>query len=455
MAMPATVAGAVSWWREPTKDQWLAWWAAWLGWTLDAFDFTVFLLIMVPIAQEFNVPLAEVTAVFTITLWMRLVGACASGWLADRVGRKIPLMISIIWYSFCNFIAGFSPTFMFLFVFRALLGIGMGAEWPAGAALAMEQWPARSRGFMSGVLQGSWGLGFLLSSALYGLAYSYIGWRGMLWIGVLPALSVFYVRKFVKEPPVWLENRRLQRQEKREVRAPLISIFKRDLIFNTLMACWWMASNFVVYYSIYALFATHLQKDLNLSPGLVATPLALANFVGFLAMGWWGWVADRLGRRWSMIIPAALAVPIAPLYLLTTDFTWIAAGFVLQGAFGGAPLQPAAELPLRALPDRGAGDGKRLLLSPGGDLRRARAAGARLLCDDLQPRLCDPDAGLDNHRGRQCGHLPALEPGDQGQGPGARSGRRLNPRATLAVMAVARAERASFKNPRGHSLPWP
>jgi MFS family permease len=73
------------------------------------------------------------------------------------------------------------------------------------------------------------------------------------------------------------------------------------------MACWWMASNFVVYYSIYALFATHLQKDLNLSPGLVATPLALANLVDFLAMGWWGWVADRLGRRWSMIIPAALA----------------------------------------------------------------------------------------------------------------------------------------------------
>src|SRR5262249_7574145 len=99
-----------------------------------------------------------------------------------------------------NFIAGFSPTFMFLFIFLALLGIGMGAEWPAGAALAMEQWPIRSRGFMSGVLQGSWGIGFALSSLIYGLLYSYIGWRGMLWVGVLPALSVFYVRKFVKEP---------------------------------------------------------------------------------------------------------------------------------------------------------------------------------------------------------------------------------------------------------------
>jgi MFS family permease len=96
--------------------------------------------------------------VFTITLWMRLVGATAAGWMADRMGRKTPLMISILWYSLCNFIAGFSPTFAFLFFFRALLGIGMGAEWPAGAALAMDSWPARSRGFMSGVLQGSWGL---------------------------------------------------------------------------------------------------------------------------------------------------------------------------------------------------------------------------------------------------------------------------------------------------------
>ena len=190
MATENGTVNTVPWWKEPTKDQWLAWWAAWLGWTLDAFDFTVFLLIMVPIAKEFGVPLTAVAVVFTITLWMRLVGAVASGWLADRIGRKTPLMISILWYSVCNFIAGFAPSFWFLLLFRALLGIGMGAEWPAGAALAMETWPARSRGFMSGVLQGSWGLGFLLSSAVYGLFYDYLGWRGMLWIGILPALSV-------------------------------------------------------------------------------------------------------------------------------------------------------------------------------------------------------------------------------------------------------------------------
>ena len=200
MTTTVDTAGRIPWWMEPTKDQWLAWVAAWLGWTLDAFDFTIFLLLMVPIAEAFKVPLVEVAAVFTITLWLRLVGAVGSGWLADRIGRKTPLMISILWYSICNFAAGLSPTFALLFLFRALLGIGMGAEWPAGAALAMESWPARSRGIMSGVLQGSWSIGFLLSSAAYGLLYDVIGWRGLLMLGILPAFAVVWIRIYVKEP---------------------------------------------------------------------------------------------------------------------------------------------------------------------------------------------------------------------------------------------------------------
>jgi SHS family lactate transporter-like MFS transporter len=288
----------VPWWREPTKDQ-----------------------------------------------WMRLVGATASGWLADRIGRKKPLMISIAWYSACNFIAGFSPTFWFLFLFRALLGIGMGAEWPCGAALAMEQWPIRSRGFMAGVLQASWGLGAVLSSAAYGLLYTSIGWRGLLMLGVLPALSIVYVRKFVKEPPVWLENRRLQRTEGREVRIPLAKIFTRGMLYNTLTACWWMASAFIVGYSIGGMFPTYLQKDLQLSPALVALPVMLQSIVFFLSGSFWGMVADRVGRRIAIIIPALLTIPIAPLYLWTGDYAMIVLFFTVQGAFGGGgmhTLYPAA-----------------------------------------------------------------------------------------------------------------
>jgi SHS family lactate transporter-like MFS transporter len=333
MAVSAGSA-ALPWWKEPTKDQWYAYLAAWLGWTLDAFDFTVFLLIMHPIAETFHVSMTSVTFVFTITLWMRLVGATASGWFGDRMGRKTPLMISILGYSACNFIAGFSPTFWFLFLFRAILGLFMGAEWPAGASLAMETWPQRSRGFMGGVLQGSWGLGFLTSFALYGLFFNTIGWRGLLWIGVLPALAVFYIRSFVKEPEVWVENRRIQRTQQREVKAPLLSIFKRGMILNTLNCCWFMASGFVLYYSINVLFATHLQVDLKMSPGAIGEIGVAANLIVFLASASWGWVADKFGRKVAQILPGLIAIPIAPLYLLTGNFTLIWWAFVIQGAFG-------------------------------------------------------------------------------------------------------------------------
>jgi MFS transporter, SHS family, lactate transporter len=336
MTMTAELPGQVPWWKEPTKDQWYAWVAAWLGWTLDAFDFTIFLLLIAPIAEAFNVPVVDVAWAVTLTLWLRLIGAVGSGWLADRIGRKTPLMISILWYSICNLAAGLSPTFLLLFVFRALLGIGMGAEWPAGAALAMESWPTRSRGLMSGILQGSWSIGFLLSSAAYWLLYDKIGWRGLLILGVLPALAVVWIRIYVKEPPVWAENRRIQREQKQEVRAPLLEIFRLRVLSNTLTACLWMASGFIVYYSVYGMFATHLQKDLHLGAGEVAMPIALSNAMAFLASGFWGYVADVLGRRWAMIIPAAIGLFITPLYLFTDSYPLIAGAFIVQGAFLGA-----------------------------------------------------------------------------------------------------------------------
>ena len=129
----------------------------------------------------------------------------------------------------------------------------------------------------------------------------------MLWIGILPALVVVWVRKYVKEPAVWLENRAKQREQKREVRAPLFAIFKRGMLGNTLTACWWMASGFVIYYSIWALFATHLQKDLDLSAAMVgAAARARQPARRSWRCGFWGWVGDVLGRRWAMIIPAVI-----------------------------------------------------------------------------------------------------------------------------------------------------
>ncbi len=336
MATVVRTAQNIPWWKEPTKDQWFAFLAAWLGWMLDAFDFTVFLLIMVPIAKYFHVSLLDVTAVFAITLWMRLIGGVAAGWLADRIGRKTPLMVSIAWYSVCNLLAGLAPSFMVLFLFRALLGIGMGAEWPAGAALAMENWPARSRGIMSGVLQQSWPLGFLLSSGIYGLFYNSIGWRGLLIIGILPALSIIFIFFVVKESPISIENRRKQRELRHQFKAPLFELFKPKLLANTVTAWIWLGSAFVIYYTVYGLFATHLEKDLHYSPGLVALPIVLSNAVAFVCGPFWGWVSDRIGRRWGIIIPGAIGAVVTPFYLFPSSYAMAAAAFAIQGAFAGS-----------------------------------------------------------------------------------------------------------------------
>jgi len=298
----------------------------------------MFLLIMVPISQEFHVPLTDVAFVLSVTLWLRLVGAVGSGWLADRVGRKIPLMISILWYSLSNFAAGFSPLSLICSCSAHCSALAWAANgrpvaysrFRRGRYVRAVSWAASCK---------AWGLGFMLSSGVYGLFYASIGWRGMLWIGVLPALSVLFVRKFVKEPPIWLENRRRQRLEQREVHAPLIAIFQKQILANTLTACVWLGGGFIAYYSVNALFATHLQKDLHLTPGLVATPIFFANLGTFLASCGWGWWADRIGRRWSTIIPALIALPLAPLYLLSTDFLWIAVGFILQGMCAGGGMQ--------------------------------------------------------------------------------------------------------------------
>jgi SHS family lactate transporter-like MFS transporter len=205
----------------------LAWSAGFLGWMLDAFDFTIFFLIMVPISQEFGVPLTLVAGTVTFTLWLRLLGAFGSGWLCDRIGTPFVL-----------------PNL------AALLGVSIPTQ---------------------------------------------------------------------------------------------LAIFRPPFLWNTFTASMWMTGQFLVYYSMIAMFASWLQKDLKLSPGDVALPNILHNAIVFFAMGFWGFVGDHLGRRLAIIIPAIIGCFIAPLYLNTTDLAWITIGFALQGAFAGAiyGLQPA------------------------------------------------------------------------------------------------------------------
>src|SRR5262249_33866828 len=157
------------WLREPTRGQWLSFGAAWLGWVLDGFDFCIYVMVMPKIAQEFRLTQSGVSVALTYTMLTRMVGGTLAGMAADRWGPRRSLLISVVWFARCNGAIGvFGSAWGAVLLLRTLFGLGMGAEWTAGATLAMENWPKRSRGFASGVLQGSWGVGFILAAVAFG-----------------------------------------------------------------------------------------------------------------------------------------------------------------------------------------------------------------------------------------------------------------------------------------------
>ena len=171
-----------------TKEQRNVTIAAYLGWTLDAFDFFLMVFVLKDIAAEFHTKIPEVAFAITLTLAMRPIGALIFGRLADKFGRRPTLMVNVACYSLLELVSGFSPNLATLLVLRALFGIAMGGEWGVGSALTMETIPARSRGIVSGLLQAGYPSGYLIASIVFGVLYQYVGWRGMFFVGVVPAL---------------------------------------------------------------------------------------------------------------------------------------------------------------------------------------------------------------------------------------------------------------------------
>src|ERR1700756_333497 len=181
--------------------------AFFLGWALDAFDFFLLTFVLAPVAHDFNTSIAKISYALTLTLAMRPVGAFIFGALGDRFGRRIPLMVDIVFYSLMELLTAFAPNYTMLLVFRALYGIGMGGEWGLGASLAMESLPTESRGLFSGILQQGYMVGYLFAALVYGIVFPFFGWRALFVVGALPALLVIYIRARVPESPVWIRQR--------------------------------------------------------------------------------------------------------------------------------------------------------------------------------------------------------------------------------------------------------
>lgn len=373
--------------------------ASFLGWTLDAFDFFIVVMVLTEIAKDFHRTNAEIALTLSVTLAFRPVGAFIFGLMADKYGRRLPLMIDVVFYSVIEVASGFAPNYTTFLILRALFGIGMGGEWGVGASLAMEAVPPRWRGILSGVLQEGYAVGYLLASCAYFFVLPHFGWRAMFFIGGLPALLAWFIRRRVKESAVWERSRRkdwsvlwnavsarskfylllaivvvvfelVRRPLAAALRgglfswthglsplqagvlfmAALIVIFMADVtwhvaaghrkLFFYLVAL--MAMMNFVSHGTQDMYPTFLKVQRGFSPQMTAIISILANF-GALAGGICvGLFSDRLGRRRGMITSLLLAVLIIPLWVFAPSTALLMAGafliqFMVQGAWGVIP----------------------------------------------------------------------------------------------------------------------
>src|SRR5215469_5957446 len=177
--------------------------ASYLGWTLDAFDFFLLVLVLTDIAKEFGTSVKIASWAITLTLMMRPLGAIVFGRLADHFGRRPILVFNVLCFAGFAFASAFAPSLAVFLLLRGLFGVAMGGEWGVGASLTMESVPAESRGFVSGVLQAGYPTGYLLASLVYGILFPLVGWRGLFMVGIAPAFLVLYIRRSVPESPGW------------------------------------------------------------------------------------------------------------------------------------------------------------------------------------------------------------------------------------------------------------
>jgi MFS transporter, SHS family, lactate transporter len=308
--------------------------ASFLGWTLDAFDFFVVVFSISAIAHDFGTGIPAVAATIAVTLAFRPVGALIFGLLADRYGRRLPLMIDLVFYSIIEVLSGFAPNYTTFIVLRALFGIGMGGEWGVGASLAMEKVPARWRGVLSGLLQEGYAVGYLLAACCYFFVYPKWGWRPMFFIGGLPALLALFVRYRVRESAVWQKTRH---KNWADLGNAILSNWKLFLYLTALMTMMNFASH-----GTQDMYPTFLEKQRGFTPRQAAVIAVIYN-VGALAGGIiFGLLSDRLGRRRGMITALAMATALIPLWAFAPTTVWLVIGaflmqFMVQGAWGIIP----------------------------------------------------------------------------------------------------------------------
>jgi SHS family lactate transporter-like MFS transporter len=322
--------------------------ACYLGWTLDAFDFFIMIIVLDDVAKAFSsTPTILAWAIF-LSLAMRPVGAFIFGRLADRFGRRPTLMANVLIYSLLEMTSGFAPNLTTFMILRALYGVAMGGEWGVGSSLTMESIPARWRGPVSGLLQAGYPSGFLLATVLYRTTYTSVGWRGMFIIGVLPALLVLYIRRNVPESPDWVAG------GKAVQRASFFRVIWNNKLL-TLYAVFMMAGFNFFSHGTQDLYKSFLTVDHKLPLPTVSTILICMNIAAIVGGMGCAWLSQRIGRRAAIVGAALLALPVIHLWAFSTEPLWLGVGAFLmqlcvQGAWGVIPahLNELSPPPIRA-----------------------------------------------------------------------------------------------------------
>ncbi len=321
--------------RALTTDQRNAFLAAYLGWTLDAFDYFLLVFVLKDIEKEFHASAQQGVSLLFVTLACRPIGALLFGAAADRFGRRIPLMVDVVLYSALELASGFAPTLTTLLVLRALFGVAMGGEWGLGASLALESAPAESRGLLSGILQQGYPVGYLLGAVAYPLIVPHLGWRSMFFLGSVPALLSLFIRAKVKESPVWEQGRH------KRVSVDFKAAFRQHGGLFIYLVLLMTAFNFMSH-GTQDLYPKFLQVQRHFTPQTVSTITIIFN-LGALAGGIIvGSLSQKIGRRKAIVISALLAIPIIPLWAFSHSPLLLATGaflmqFCVQGAWGVIP----------------------------------------------------------------------------------------------------------------------
>lgn len=309
--------------------------ASYLGWTLDAFDFFILVFVLKHIADEFHTDVATVSVAIFLTLAMRPLGALLFGLASDKYGRRITLMVNVALYSLFEFLTGFSTGLTMFIMLRALYGIAMGGEWGVGASLVMETVPEDSRGIVSGILQAGYPSGYLLASIVFFLLFPVIGWRGMFFVGALPALLVLYIRRSVEESPAFLKR---QKQGRR----PFLTVLRENVPLFLWSVLLMTAFNFFSH-GTQDLYPTFLETQRNYD-SYTTGAIAIVYNIGAICGGlFFGALSQRIGRKKAIVIASLIAVPVAPLWVYAPGPVLLAIGaflmqFFVQGAWGIVPV---------------------------------------------------------------------------------------------------------------------